>query len=1010
MKSNFKETFFSFISRLPIAAFVADSHGRILASNQLWLETTGFLEDEIHSLEQLDDLLSQKITPIWKKIFHSKQPANTDISIIHKANFKLTHLKLTVTLFEDNYAFFSAVDITDQINLHDTLQDKQNQMFSLINSLGDVVFKTNLKGKILKIWTVNFSDYFPGISFNEKTNLFSSFPERVANAFSNGMQASVLDERSQLTEVEFSYTYEGKDRYYVAKIAPIQAAIPLETDEFIFIVREITEEKKFKHQVKYKNRLIKQLTSIRNGPLLHVVEGDPMTFKFISGDSSSLTGQPDKELSEMKWLDMIHYNDRESVLNNLQEFRSNHTVLHKDLIYRIINSNGDLHWVNNQISRVTDGGEDTLIGVILDVTEIQLLNDKLRQRERILTNASKVAKIGGWEYDFINKRFNLTEEIYQIHERSQSEYDAPKSLDYFSDEHQPLFRKHFNDLIEKGEAFDDELQIVTGKGNKKWVRVVGCAEWNNGQITHIYGVIQDIDKRKSQELILQENEKRFNTAFERAPLGIGLFSPERNWIKVNPSLCEFFELSNAELVQTPIENLDFVDASNRPSDWEQLTRTNKPIYQLEKKYRTVDGKIKWGRISLSQVYKEDGALSYFIIQVVDITENKQYEENLIIAKKEAEKANRIKSDFLSTMTHEIRTPLYGVIGLTNLLLEEIQDPKYNDHLKALKFSSESLFLLVNDILDFSKIKSGALLLEQKTFNLKRLVESIEELAYVRSQEGGNTIVLHYDANLSDQYVGDELRIGQILNNLVSNAVKFTSNGLIEIKVEYLGELDLKHRILFSIKDNGIGISEDIQPFVFDQFIQAEAGTTRKYGGTGLGLSIVKGLTEAMGSDIKLFSELGKGTEVCFELRLGKPRPDSNPYPPKIGDEQRKNLQEKTLLLVEDNPISMMVTQEYIKRWNGNIIQAVNGEEAVKKFKQNKHIIDLVLMDLQIPILNGFEAAEQIRKSHPKIPIIALTASLDEVEFCESGRSIMQGFLIKPYVPDELYYMLKEHLE
>src|SRR5690554_4572400 len=138
MKSNFKETFFSFISRLPIAAFVADSHGRILASNQLWVETTGFLEDEIHSLEQLDDLLSRKITPIWKKIFHSKQPANTDISIIHKANFKLTHLKLTVTLFEDNYAFFSAVDITDQINLHDTLQDKQNQMFSLINSLGDV--------------------------------------------------------------------------------------------------------------------------------------------------------------------------------------------------------------------------------------------------------------------------------------------------------------------------------------------------------------------------------------------------------------------------------------------------------------------------------------------------------------------------------------------------------------------------------------------------------------------------------------------------------------------------------------------------------------------------------------------------------------------------------------------------------------------------------------------------------------------------------------------------------
>src|SRR5690606_24985756 len=162
---------------------------------------------------------------------------------------------------------------------------------------------------------------------------------------------------------------------------------------------------------------------------------------------------------------------------------------------------------------------------------------------------------------------------------------------------------------------------------------------------------------------------------------------------------------------------------------------------------------------------------------------------------------------------------------------------------------------------------------------------------------------------------------QILNNLINNAVKFTSNGLVEINVKKSGESDNKHHILFSIKDDGIGIAEDVQPFIFDQFIQADAGTSRKYGGTGLGLPIVKGLLEAMDSQIKLRSELGKGTEISFVLLLERPRPNSITSAPK-DDDERKDLYNKTILLVEDNPISMMMTNEYIKKWNGNIIKAV----------------------------------------------------------------------------------------
>src|SRR5690606_7149671 len=179
-------------------------------------------------------------------------------------------------------------------------------------------------------------------------------------------------------------------------------------------------------------------------------------------------------------------------------------------------------------------------------------------------------------------------------------------------------------------------------------------------------------------------------------------------------------------------------------EWKNILQSYGKNHQLEEKYLTESGRIKWGRFSISSVRNESATPSYFILQVVDITESKEYEENLILARKEAEEANKIKSDFLSTMTHEIRTPLSGVIGITNLLLDEIKDPAHLEQLRALKFSSDSLLLLVNDILDFSKIRSGVLSLESKPFNLKRVVEAIEELNSPRATEKSNQIVIKYD--------------------------------------------------------------------------------------------------------------------------------------------------------------------------------------------------------------------------------------------------------------------------
>src|SRR5690606_22763321 len=247
-----------------------------------------------------------------------------------------------------------------------------------------------------------------------------------------------------------------------------------------------------------------------------------------------------------------------------------------------------------------------------------------------------------------------------------------------------------------------------------------------------------------------------------------------------------------------------------------------------------------------------------------------------------------------------------------------------------------------------------------------------------------------------------------LNNLVNNAVKFTEAGTIEITIKSLGNSEKGHRIFFSVKDTGIGIHEEMQPFIFEQFIQAESGTSRKYGGTGLGLSIVKGLLKAMGSEISLTSELGKGTEISFELSLQEAK--INPITNAWEDADKiKNLENKTILLVEDNPVSMMVAVDYIKRWKGKVIKAVNGFEAVEKFLANSDKIDLILMDLQMPILNGFEAAEQIRKIRSDVPIIALTASIGNSTKQKFSNSGMVAHVIKPFNPNEFFHVIKSHI-
>ena len=382
----------------------------------------------------------------------------------------------------------------------------------------------------------------------------------------------------------------------------------------------------------------------------------------------------------------------------------------------------------------------------------------------------------------------------------------------------------------------------------------------------------------------------------------------------------------------------------------------------------------------------------------------EYEEAI----KKAQKSAEAKSEFLSSMSHEIRTPLNAVIGMSNLLLTGNPTPDQVENLEVMKFSAGNLLSIVNDLLDFNKIESGKLVFENIKFNLPELMQNICGGQIIAAQEKGLLLKLEIDKTLSDKVLfGDPTRITQIIFQMVSNAVKYTSEGNVWVKVSCLESRNNKVTVNFSVKDTGIGIAPDRLDAIFEPFTQEYSGTIGQYGGVGLGLAIVKRLLQLQGLEINLSSRLNFGSRFSFDMEF----PVSAEKIAYMDGEHRQRVIENNetlssvrMLVAEDNPINVLLMKKVLFRWNIVPSIAENGERAVELVQYGN--FDIVLMDLQMPVMNGFDATMEIRRMpDPKksgIPIIALTASalVDIRErVLDSG---MNDYVLKPFKPNELF--------
>ncbi|MBW2467360.1 MAG: response regulator, partial [Deltaproteobacteria bacterium] len=461
---------------------------------------------------------------------------------------------------------------------------------------------------------------------------------------------------------------------------------------------------------------------------------------------------------------------------------------------------------------------------------------------------------------------------------------------------------------------------------------------------------------------------------------------------------EWQDLIYSEDLQVALDNFH-KHCSNPNHPYDQVVR-----------YRHKNGSTVWIRCRGIVIRDETGKPIRMLGAHTDLTPLKQAEEELQMAKDAAESATLAKSEFLANMSHEIRTPMNAIIGMTHLTQQTELTAKQRDYLNKIHSSANMLLRVINDILDFSKIEAGKLKMEVVDFSLKNVMDNLASMIAVKAQEKGLKILFPIADDVPLFLVGDPLRLSQVLINLTTNAIKFTESGEVVVSVDCEKITPDWVFLRFCVTDTGIGLTEDQQTRLFKAFDQADTSTTRQYGGTGLGLSISKKLVEMMGGEISVESKPGQGSTFTITIGFGLSQKekikDEVPVKPlSAAIEEKDKLQGLRILLVEDNKINQLVAQELLKVVGIVVEIANNGREAVDKVRTDT--FDGVLMDIQMPEMDGFEATIAIRNMADKknLPIIAMTAHAMVGDREKSIAAGMNDHITKPIEPDELYSAL-----
>ncbi|MFT5166103.1 MAG: PAS domain S-box-containing protein [Saprospiraceae bacterium] len=663
---------------------------------------------------------------------------------------------------------------------------------------------------------------------------------------------------------------------------------------------------------------------------------------------------------------------------------------------------------NLGLNAVKAGAQDFLIKGAFDS---DLLAKTLRysiERSSVLLRleeTQRLSHIGSWEFNPETKEFKASNEVFRIFaysgRKNITALDELKNADASFN----IFDKIHEEAL-SGNVVKKDIQIALSSGQKRYIFIQCQTNTNTESKLVLSGIIQDITERKISEQELFQSQERYQDIFTKSKDAIFICTNEGQLVDFNDATLTLFDCSKEELKQ-----LDNIHSFYHPEAARNVfllsVKSGSALEDFEMEVRSRDGKIKYCLITANA---SDTAGEYNMI-VRDITERKQAEE-LRKARDVARQSSKMKEQFIASISHEMRTPMNAILGMSNLLAKTDMPEEQASYVSNIKQSSEILLGIINDILEISTLQNGKIQFEYKDFDLYKVLSNLVNVMQYKVNEKDLSFKLEIAPDVPQVIIGDKLRLNQILYNLVGNAVKFTDSGFVKIRVLCLPLDRETFSLKFEIEDTGLGIPGDKLDAVFDSFTRIRT-KERLYEGTGLGLSIAKNLVKQQAGHIGATSIFGKGSTFFFELAFQHGK--ASQVQEGIGASTPSNIKEDLeieLLLVEDHKMNQLVARKTLERqWSKiKITVANNGQEAIHILE--KKAFDIILMDIQMPIMDGFETTHYIRNNMPPeiagIPILAMTAhahiAKDE-KFKEYG---MDDFVLKPFEPSQLFEKITKY--